>query len=167
MSTARTLVRVKRLPAWVTYTVLRLLLIAVPLVVLLIIVPFQYWLFSVIAAVLIGFCLSYLLLHKQRAAMSSAIYARRLKPVETPTPDDLLEDGIVDANAPGTVRVDSDGAVANAIQAGAGTRVEAPADASGTPTQGDAPTASVPAGSEPERGAEDRAVHQGGNAGQL
>lgn len=83
---------------WISYTLLRLLLIVVPLVILLIVVPFEYWPFSVTAAVIIGLCLSYLLLRKQRDAISRDIYERR-RTVAAPhaTKDDEVEDAAVDA----------------------------------------------------------------------
>jgi uncharacterized protein DUF4229 len=85
---------VKSLPPWVTYTVLRLLLIAVPLVILLLLqVP--WWLSATIAAV-VGLCLSYLLLGSSRAKVSSEIYAARNRKAAVPA-DDEAEDSVVDA----------------------------------------------------------------------
>lgn len=85
----------KSIPAWVTYTVLRLLLIAVPLVILLVLqVP--WWLSAIIAAV-IGLCLSYLLLGRSRDAVSTEIYAARQRKATVPA-DDEAEDSVVDAS---------------------------------------------------------------------
>lgn len=84
----------KSLPPWVTYTVLRLLLIAVPLVILLLLqVP--WWLSAIIAAV-VGLCLSYLLLGSSRDKVSSEIYAARTRKAAVPA-DDEAEDSVVDA----------------------------------------------------------------------
>lgn len=86
-----------------TYTVLRLLLIAVPLVILLLLrVP--WWLSAIIAAV-IGLCLSYLLLGSSRDKVSSEIYAARTRKAAVPA-DDEAEDSVVDA-------VQADGTASN------------------------------------------------------
>lgn len=88
----------KRLPPLLTYSLLRVVLIVVPLAILLIVVPFAYWPFSVIAAVLIGLCLSYLLLRKQRNAASTAMYERRQRGVNpSESKDDDAEDAVADA----------------------------------------------------------------------
>lgn len=77
-----------------TYTVLRLLLIAVPLVILLVLrVP--WWLSAIIAAV-VGLCLSYLLLGSSRDKVSAEIYAARKRKAAVPADDDA-EDSMVDA----------------------------------------------------------------------
>lgn len=89
----------KGIPPWVTYTVLRLLAIAVPLLILLLVVPFEYWPISVIAAVIIGLCLSYLFLGAQRAAVSRDIYERRHSKRPT-TVDDDAEDAEIDRQVP-------------------------------------------------------------------
>jgi hypothetical protein len=87
---------VKGIPPWVTYSVLRLLAIVVPLVILLVFVPFEYWPVSVIAAVLIGLCLSYIFLGKQRADVSRELYERRHRK-RAATADDYAEDAEIDA----------------------------------------------------------------------
>jgi hypothetical protein len=89
---------VKGIPSWVTYTVLRLLAIAVPLVILLLVVPFEYWPVSVIAAVLIGLCISYIFLSRQRAAVSRELYESRHRK-RTAAVDDDAEDAEIDAAA--------------------------------------------------------------------
>lgn len=90
----------KRIPAWLTYTVLRLLFIAVPLVVLLLVLPSDLWVISVVAAVVIGFCLSYLLLRGPRQAVADQLAAarRRERTEAKPTVDDQVEDAAVDAS---------------------------------------------------------------------
>ena len=85
----------KRIPSWITYTVLRLLVFAVPLVVLLL-VGVVWWL-AVIAAALIGLCLSYIFLSRPRNAVSSDLYAVRHRGRPAPTEDDDVEDAAVDA----------------------------------------------------------------------
>ncbi|WP_233265606.1 DUF4229 domain-containing protein [Leifsonia sp. AG29] len=85
----------KRIPSWITYTVLRLLVFAVPLVVLLL-VGVIWWL-AVIAAALIGLCLSYIFLSRPRNAVSSDLYAVRHRERPATTEDDDVEDAAVDA----------------------------------------------------------------------
>lgn len=59
------------MPAWLTYSVLRLILVVIPLVVFLALGV--YWLISVAAAVLVGLLLSYVLLRGPRERMSRQI----------------------------------------------------------------------------------------------
>jgi hypothetical protein len=91
---------VKRIPAWLSYTVLRLLFIAVPLVVLLLLLPADLWIVSAVASVVIGFCLSYLLLRGPRQAVADQLAsARKRERTEAkPTVDDEVEDAVVDAS---------------------------------------------------------------------
>lgn len=84
----------KRIPSWLTYTVLRLVVFVVPLIVLLVIG--LVWWAAVIAAALIGLCLSYILLSKPRNAVSSDLYAARHRDKPAPSPDDE-EDAAIDA----------------------------------------------------------------------
>ena len=85
----------KRIPSWITYTVLRLLVFAIPLVVLLVVGV--VWWASVIAAALIGLCLSYIFLSRPRNAVSSDLYAARHRDKPVTTEDDDVEDAAVDA----------------------------------------------------------------------
>jgi hypothetical protein len=85
---------VKRIPSWITYTVLRLLVFAVPLVILLVL-GVVWWL-AVIAAALIGLCLSYIFLSRPRNAVSSDLYAVRHRDKPTRTEDDAAEDAAVE-----------------------------------------------------------------------
>ena len=89
----------KHVPAWLTYTVLRLLFIIVPLAVLLLVLPADLWIVSVVAAVVIGFCLSYLFLRGPRQAVADQLAAarKRERRVAKPTVDDEVEDAAVDA----------------------------------------------------------------------
>ena len=84
----------KRIPSWITYTVLRLLVFAVPLVILLVL-GVVWWL-AVIAAALIGLCLSYIFLSRPRNAVSSDLYAVRHRDKPARTEDDDAEDAAVD-----------------------------------------------------------------------
>lgn len=84
----------KRIPSWLTYTVLRLLVFVVPLVVLLLLGI--VWWAAVIAAALAGLCLSYIFLSKPRNAVSSDLYAVRHREKPAASPDDD-EDAVLDA----------------------------------------------------------------------
>lgn len=86
----------KRIPSWLTYTVLRLLVFVVPLVILLL-VGLVWWL-AVIAAALIGLCLSYIFLSRARNAVSSDLYAARHRDKPLASPDDE-EDAALDVAA--------------------------------------------------------------------
>lgn len=85
----------KRIPSWLTYTVLRLLVFAVPLAVLLL-VGLVWWA-SVIAAALIGLCLSYIFLSRPRNAVSSDLYTARHRDKPATSADDDDEDAAIDA----------------------------------------------------------------------
>ncbi|MFP3467365.1 DUF4229 domain-containing protein [Leifsonia sp. SIMBA_070] len=87
----------KRIPSWITYSVLRLLVFAVPLAILLVL-GVVWWL-SVIAAALIGLCLSYIFLSRPRNAVSSDLYAVRHRDTPARSEDDDVEDGAVDSAA--------------------------------------------------------------------
>ena len=84
----------KSAPAWVLYTVYRILLFAVPLVVLLVlnIVP---WLATLLAAI-IGLCLSYILLRSPREEVARDLYAATHRSQPVVHPDDETEDAAVD-----------------------------------------------------------------------
>ena len=76
---------------------LRLLVFAVPLVILL--VFGVVWWLSVIAAALIGLCLSYIFLSRPRNAVSSDLYAVRHRDTPARSEDDDVEDTAVDSAA--------------------------------------------------------------------
>jgi hypothetical protein len=86
---------VKGIPSWVTYSVLRLLLFAVPLAIMLIL-RIDWWI-AVIAAALIGLCLSYVVLRKPRDAVARDLYAARHRTTPATTVDDDSEDAAIDA----------------------------------------------------------------------
>jgi hypothetical protein len=86
---------VKGIPSWVTYSVLRLLLFAVPLAIMLIL-RIDWWI-AVIAAALIGLCLSYVVLRKPRDAVARDLYAARHRTAPATTVDDDSEDAAIDA----------------------------------------------------------------------
>lgn len=84
----------KSAPAWVLYTVYRILLFAVPLA-LLLILRVEPWLSALLAAV-IGLCLSYIFLRSPREEVARGLYSatHRTKPVKQA--DDETEDAAVD-----------------------------------------------------------------------
>lgn len=85
----------KRIPSWLTYTVLRLLVFIIPLAILLVL-RIDWWI-AVIAAALIGLCLSYIFLSRPRNAVSTDIYEARHRDKPVTSPDDEDEDAAVDA----------------------------------------------------------------------
>lgn len=86
----------KSIPVWVYYTVLRIVLFAVPLTVLLLL--HVHWLISVVAAAVIGLCLSYLLLRRPREALARDLYELRHREKVPARVDDEVEDAVVDAS---------------------------------------------------------------------
>lgn len=120
----------RKLPAWLVYTFWRLVLIAVPLLVLLLLTGYSYWIFDAIAAALIGLTLSYIFLRRQREEMSKTLRAPA-RARKTPTGDAAYEDELVDNAA----------------------RAKADEDAAAEASDGQA-IGSAPAGSEREGDAE-------------
>jgi hypothetical protein len=86
---------VKGIPSWVTYTVLRLLVFVIPLAVLLVL-RVDAWI-AVVAAALIGLCLSYIFLRKPRDAVATDLYAARHRDKPATTVDDDVEDAAIDS----------------------------------------------------------------------
>ncbi|TFD66357.1 DUF4229 domain-containing protein [Cryobacterium ruanii] len=80
----------KSVPPWLYYSVLRILMFAVPLAILLSL-GFWPWAAAVIAA-LLGLCLSYLLLGKSRESVARDLYQARHPENESVNPDSEVED---------------------------------------------------------------------------
>lgn len=80
------------MPAWVSYSILRVLAFVVPFVVLMLL-QIEWWLAAVLSAI-IGLCVSYIFLRTQREAVSRKIYTARHGEVHRT--DDETEDAIVD-----------------------------------------------------------------------
>jgi hypothetical protein len=78
-------------PAWLRYTLIRLVLFVVPLAVLLFLGVF--WLWAALVATVVAFCLSFIFLRGQRAAVATDWANRRPRP----TRDDEAEDAEIDA----------------------------------------------------------------------
>ena len=87
----------KKLPAWLVYTVLRLLVVVVPLAILLILFGSRYWPIWVIASVIIGFTLSYIFLGRYRQAMAEQLASGRTR-TKTTKGDDADEDAEIEAS---------------------------------------------------------------------
>ncbi|TFC20035.1 DUF4229 domain-containing protein [Cryobacterium algoritolerans] len=87
----------KAVPAWLSYSVYRVLLFAVPLT-LLLALQITWWVAALVAA-LIGVCLSYLFLRKPREQVALGLYQARHPAVETAHPDAESEDASIDRAA--------------------------------------------------------------------
>lgn len=88
----------KALPAWLVFTVFRILMFVIPFVVL-VALGIEGWLAALLAAV-IGFCLSYIFLRKPRDTVARGLYEVRHREKEPVHPDAESEDAAVDrANA--------------------------------------------------------------------
>ncbi|TFD13865.1 DUF4229 domain-containing protein [Cryobacterium sp. TMT1-2-2] len=85
----------KSVAPWLYYSVLRVLMFAVPLAILLSL-GFWPWASAVIAA-LIGLCLSYLLLGKSRESVARDLYKARHPDKEPVNPDSEIEDSALNA----------------------------------------------------------------------
>lgn len=157
----------KSAPAWVLYTVYRILLFVVPLA-LLLILRIEPWLSALLAAV-IGLCLSYIFLRSPREEVARGLYSatHRTKPVKQA--DDETEDAAVDLaetrqSNSGDVAADAaepDRHPANADQASTD---QASTDESGAAAAGAGASRSA---SERERGGEQDAVGEPGEAGEF
>lgn len=84
----------KSVAPWLYYSVLRVLMFAVPLAILLA-MGFWPWAAAVIAA-LLGLCLSYLFLGTSRESVARGLYAARHPDKEAVNPDSAIEDSALD-----------------------------------------------------------------------
>lgn len=84
----------KAVPAWLVFTVLRVLMFAVPFVILLAL-GIAGWLSAVVAAI-IGLCLSYIFLRAPRDSVARDLYAVRHRSTEPVHPDVESEDAAID-----------------------------------------------------------------------
>lgn len=129
----------KSAPAWVLYTVYRILLFVVPLAILLVL-RIEPWLSTLLAAV-IGLCLSYIFLRSPREKVARDLYAATQRTKTVPkidAGDDETEDAAVDL---------------------AEARNSDPDNITAAPGE--------PTASERERGAKQDAVSQPGEAGEF
>ncbi|MET4156633.1 hypothetical protein ABIC29_000187 [Agromyces sp. PvR057] len=86
---------VKSVPVWIWYTALRILLFAVPLIVLLI-AGVPGWIAALVAA-LFGLSASLIFLRRPRESMSGDLYAARHRETPLVHDDDAEEDAAIDA----------------------------------------------------------------------
>ena len=90
--------RRRGVPAWIVYTLLRILAFAVPLA-LAYVLGANLLLAALIAAI-VGFCISVIFLSGQRHAFSGELAALRVRPEKARDPDtgvdELAEDAVVD-----------------------------------------------------------------------
>lgn len=91
----------KAVPAWLSYSVYRVLTFAVPLAILLSL-QIAWWIAAVLAA-LIGVSLSYLLLRRPREAVARGLYEVRHPDQAVRHPDAEFEDASVDRAAAKTL----------------------------------------------------------------
>jgi predicted cobalt transporter CbtA len=87
----------KAVPAWLSYSIYRVLMFAVPLTILLAL-QITWWVSTVLAAV-IGLCLSFLFLRKPRDKVALGLYQARHPSQETVHPDAGAEDASIDRAA--------------------------------------------------------------------
>lgn len=87
----------KAVPAWVSYSVLRVLLFVVPLAAMLAL-RIEWWI-AAIAAALIGASLSFILLRKPREQVALGLYQARHPEKEPVHPDAASEDAALDRAA--------------------------------------------------------------------
>ena len=84
----------KAFPAWLVFTVLRVLTFVVPFI-LLLLLGIPGWLSALLSAV-IGLCLSYIFLRKPRESVARGLYEVRHREKEPVHPDAESEDAAVD-----------------------------------------------------------------------
>ena len=84
----------KKIPAWLSYSLLRLAAFAVPLVILLWL-GLDPWIAAVVAAI-IGVCVSYIFFARWRSQVSTEIYDARKHVKSASSVDEDIEDQAVD-----------------------------------------------------------------------
>lgn len=84
----------KSVPAWVYYSVYRVLMFVAPLTILLLL-QLEWWLATLLAAV-IGLCLSYIFLRKPRESVARDLYKMKHREKEPVHPDAESEDAALD-----------------------------------------------------------------------
>ena len=85
----------KSVAPWLYYSVLRVLMFAVPLAILL---SLGIWPWAAaVTAALLGLCLSYLLLGRSRERVARDLYRARHPDTEPVNPDSVIEDRALDA----------------------------------------------------------------------
>jgi len=87
----------KAVPSWLSYSVYRILMFAVPLAVLLML-SIVWWVSAIVAA-LIGLCLSYIFLRAPREKVALDLYTARHPTADVVHPDAESEDAAIDRAA--------------------------------------------------------------------
>ena len=85
--------------AWVSYSVYRVLMFAVPLTILLLLLRQSEWWLAALLSAAIGLCLSYIFLRKPRERIANDLYQARHRDKEPVHPDAESEDAAVDRAA--------------------------------------------------------------------
>ncbi|TFB87301.1 DUF4229 domain-containing protein [Cryobacterium algoricola] len=134
----------KAVPSWLSYSVYRILMFAVPLAVLLML-SIVWWISAIVAA-LIGLCLSYIFLRKPREQVARDLYTARHPTAEVVHPDAESEDAAIDRAADAAEAAEIAESAEAADAAGQATT---PAAASAAPVTTAASATSVPAATSP------------------
>ena len=94
-----------KIPAWLTYTLLRLAAFVVPFTIFMLL-GITGWLSALIAAI-VGLCLSYIFLSRSRNAVSTSIYEARVRKAGPGKEDMSVEDALLDGTeAPASIPTD-------------------------------------------------------------
>ncbi|MEC5151983.1 DUF4229 domain-containing protein [Cryobacterium sp. GrIS_2_6] len=120
----------KAVPSWLSYSVYRILMFAVPLAVLLML-SIVWWVSAIVAA-LIGLCLSYIFLQKPREQVALDLYTARHPTAEVVHPDAESEDAAIDRAADADAAASAEAASAETASAEA--EAAEAADAAGRAT---------------------------------
>ena len=107
----------KAVPSWLSYSVYRILMFAVPLAVLLML-SIVWWVSAIVAA-LIGLCLSYIFLRAPREKVALDLYTARHPTAEVVHPDAESEDAALDRAADAAVAAEAADAAGRADAAAA------------------------------------------------
>jgi len=120
----------KAVPSWLSYSVYRILMFAVPLAVLLML-SIVWWVSAIVAA-LIGLCLSYIFLRAPREKVALDLYTARHPTAEVVHPDAESEDAALDRAADAAVAAEAADAAGRADSAAEASAAPAPAAAPAT-----------------------------------
>jgi len=143
----------KAVPSWLSYSVYRILMFAVPLAVLLML-SIVWWISAIVAA-LIGLCLSYIFLRKPREQVARDLYTARHPTAEVVHPDAESEDAAIDraadaAEAAEAAEIAEIAEIAESAEAAdAAGQATTPAAASAAPVTTAASATSVPVATSP------------------
>jgi len=121
----------KAVPSWLSYSVYRILMFAVPLAVLLML-SIVWWVSAIVAA-LIGLCLSYIFLRAPREKVALDLYTARHPTADVVHPDAESEDAAIDRAADAADAAVAADAAEAAEAADAAGRADAAAAASAAP----------------------------------